>query len=185
MFEKQAGGNQLLDPRRILEKEVGLGYGDFVGDFGCGPKAYFVFQSAKIVGDRGLVYAVDILKDILSSVESHSKTNNLPNIKTVWSNLEIHGATKIAESSLDLGMFINVLFQSTDIANMLKEGVRLVKADGKVLVIDWKNSGAPLGPNPDKRVAPEKVKDILEAYGLKLIKEFEAGKYHYGLLFKK
>lgn len=185
MFQKHAGGIQLLDPKEILEKVAGLGYGDHVGGLGCGPKAYFVFQAARIVGDRGLVYAVDIQKDVLSSVESHVKTQGFSNVRTIWSNLETYGATKIPESSLDLAMFVNVLFESSDVASMLKEGIRLTKKSGKILVVDWKAIGAPLGPKPEHRIKPSYVKEILEAYGLKLESEFDAGQYHFGLLFRK
>ena len=144
MFKKQAGGNQLLDPKQILEKHVGLGYGDIVADLGCGPKAYFTFQSARIVGDKGLVYAVDVQKQVLSSAESHAKNQGLNNVRTIWSNLEMHGATKISESSLNLGILNNVLFQSTNIAEMIKEAIRLIKVGGKLLIIDWKNIGESL-----------------------------------------
>jgi ubiquinone/menaquinone biosynthesis C-methylase UbiE len=185
MLKKQAGGNQLLNPKEILENKVGLGYGNVAADLGCGPKAYFTFQSARIVGDRGTVYAVDIQKQVLSSVESHAKTQGLGNIKTVWSNLEIAGATKIQEGSLDLGILNNVLFQSTDMPEMIKEAIRLIKKDGKLLVVDWKNVGAPLGPKMESRVNPEKIKELCEIFGLKLEQEFEAGRYHFGLAFKK
>lgn len=185
MFPKQAGGNQLLDPRRILEEEVNLGYGQIVADLGCGPKAYFTFQAARIVGDKGMVFAVDVQKQVLSSVESHANTQGLNNIKTVWSNLEIHGATKIAESSLDLGILNNILFQSDKKAEIIKESARLIKAGGKLLIIDWKNIGAPLGPDLSRRVDPNQMKEYCEAFGLKLEKEFGAGQYHFGLIFKK
>jgi ubiquinone/menaquinone biosynthesis C-methylase UbiE len=185
MFKKQAGGNQLLDSREILENKIGLGYGNVVADLGCGPKAYLTFQSARIVGDRGIVYAVDIQKQVLSSVESHAKNQNLENIKTVWSNLEINGATKIQESSLDLGILNNVLFQSANMPEMIKESIRLIKAGGRLLVIDWKSAGAPLGPKMDLKVNPEKIKELCEVFGLKLEKEFEAGQYHFGLIFRK
>ncbi len=185
MFKKQAGGNQLLNPKEILENKVGLGYGSVVADLGCGPKAYFTFQSARIVGDKGTVYAVDIQKQVLSSVESHAKNQGLGNIKTVWSNLEIAGATKIQESSLDLGILNNTLYQSVDMPEMIKEAIRLVKTGGRLLVIDWKKIGAPLGPRMDLRVDPEKVKELCEVFGLKLEQEFEAGQYHFGLAFRK
>jgi len=185
MFKKQAGGNQLLDSREILENKVGLGYGNVVADLGCGPKAYFTFQSARMVGDKGLVYAVDVQKQVLSSVESHAKTQGLDNIRTVWTDLEIKGATKIQESSLDLAILNNVLFQSTNMPEMIKESIRLIKNGGKLLVVDWKKMGAPLGPKMDLRVDPEKVKELCEVFGLKLEKEFEAGPYHFGLIFKK
>lgn len=185
MFKKQAGGNHLLDSREILEKKAGLGYGNIVADLGCGPKAYFTFQSARIVGDRGLVYAVDVQKQVLSSVESHSKNQGLNNVRTIWSDLEVKGATKIQESSLDLGILNNVLFQSANVPEMIKESIRLIKKGGKLLIIDWKKIGAPLGPSADLRVDPEKIKELCEIFGLKLEQEFEAGQYHFGLIFRK
>ena len=185
MFQKQAGGNQLLDPREILENKIGLGYGDIIGDLGCGPKAYFAFQAARIVGDRGTVYAVDIQKQVLSSVESHAKTQGLNNIKTVWSNLEKKGATKIPESSLDLGILNNILFQVADIESIIREAIRLVKIGGQLLIIDWKNIGAPLGPSLDRIVDLENIKNIVQGLNLKLEQEFEAGQYHFGLIFRK
>ena len=185
MFQKQAGGTELLDAQRILGDHAKLGYGDKVAALGCGPKAYFTFQAARIVGDRGLVYAVDILKDVLSSVESHAKTYGLMNVKTVWSNLEVYGATNIPEGSLDLAMLVNVLFESADVVQMLKEAVRLLKPSGKILIIDWKNIGVPFGPKINRRVNPNQIKEYLDVFGLKLEEEFEAGKYHYGMIYKK
>ena len=185
MFQKQAGGTELLDSRMILEDHIGLGYGNRVGALGCGPKAYFAFQAARIVGDKGMVYAVDVLKEVLSSVDSHAKTGGFSNVKTVWSNLEKYGATEIPESSLDLAMLVNVLFESSNISLILKEAVRLVKSGGKILVIDWKNIGAPFGPKIDKRVNVDQIKEYLEVFGLKLEKQFDAGKYHFGMIYTK
>ncbi len=185
MFQKQAGGTELLDSRIILEDYAGLGYADRVGALGCGPKGYFAFQAARIVGDKGVVYAVDILKEVLSSIESHAKSGGFNNVKTVWSNLEKYGATNIPESSLDLVMLVNVLFEAGDISAMLKEAVRLVKSGGKILVIDWKNIGVPFGPKMDKRVNASEVAEYLEVFGLKVEKQFEAGKYHFGMIYKK
>ena len=185
MFQKQAGGIELLDSREILEDHAKLGYGEKVAALGCGPKAYFTFQAARIVGDKGLVYAVDIMKDVLSSVESHAKTDGFANVKTVWSNLEKYGATKIPENSVDLAMLVNVLFEVGDLGTCLKEAVRLVKAGGRILVIDWKNTGVPFGPTMDKRVNQSQVKEYLDVFGLKLEEEFEAGKYHFGMIYRK
>lgn len=185
MNDKQAGGNNLLDPKDILENKVKLSYGSSVAGLGCGPKAYFTFQAARIVGDKGIAYAVDVQKDVLSSVESHANLNGFDNVKTVWSNLEIYGATKIPENSLDLAMLINVIFQSTNVASMIKEAVRLVKRDGKLLIIDWKSIGAPIGPKSDRRVDKEHIKELAIAFNLALDSEFDAGPYHFGLIFIK
>ena len=185
MYDKQAGGNQLLNPKEILEQIVGLSHGQKVAGLGCGPKAYFSFQAARIVGDQGLVYAVDILKEVLASVESHAKLNGFDNVRTIWSNLEVYGATNIPENSLDLAMLVNVLFQSKSVANIIKEATRLTKKDGKILIIDWRGVGIPLGPKGDRRIDPNNIKELSDALNLTLEKEFQAGQYHFGLIFKK
>ena len=82
-------------------------------------------------------------------------------------------------------MIINVLFQVKEKDIVLKEAWRMLKREGKLLVIDWKKTGAPFGPPVEMRVSKERVKKIAESLNLILLEEFEAGNYHYGLIFKK
>ena len=181
---KVPGGNELLNAKEVLEK-AGITEGMKVGDLGCGSRGYFSLQAAKIVGKPGLVYAVDILKSNLQSVENEAKILGLSNVKTVWTDLEIYGATKIPASSLDFALLINVLFQTKDHQTIIKEAARLLKKDGKILVVDWKRTGAPFGPRIEERVSPEKIEEYAKLAGLVKELKFEAGPYHYGLVFKK
>lgn len=182
---KVPGGNGLLNPEQILKYELGISVGSYVGDFGCGGAGYFVFQAAKLVGETGLVYAVDILKPVLSNIDSRAKELNLKNIKTLWSNLEKFSACKINNNSLDFGLVINVLFQNKDRHAVLREVARLIKPLGKVLVIDWQAGRFPLGPNPADKISAEEVVKLADEFGLKLARRFEAGQYHYGLILEK
>jgi len=184
MKKKVAGGNELLNPEKVLKKG-GISYGFRVGDLGCGGMAYFTLQAGKMVGDKGQVYAVDVVKSILPSIETKIKLEGLTNIKTVWSNLEIFGATKIPEATLDLALVINVLFQSKKQKEIMEEAIRLLKKGGKLIVVDWQASGAPLGPQAKDRIPPEKVEEIAQSLNLKKEKSFEAGPYHYGFVFAK
>ena len=95
----------------VLSK-IGVDAGMAVGDLGCGNLGYFAMISAKRVGKSGLVYAVDILKSALESVANIARQNGLDNVKTVWSNLEMLGATRGPEGTLDVIFLHNVLFQS-------------------------------------------------------------------------
>lgn len=181
---KIPGGNELLNPLFILNK-VGLEEGMKVGDLGCGGRGFFTLQAARLVGDKGTVYGVDVLKSALQSLKSEAEANGIYNVKPVWSNLEIYGATKINDGFLDVALIINVLFQVKEKDIVLKEAWRMLKREGKLLVIDWKKTGAPFGPPVEMRVSKERVKKIAESLNLILLEEFEAGNYHYGLIFKK
>ncbi|MFA7662447.1 MAG: methyltransferase domain-containing protein [Patescibacteria group bacterium] len=181
---KIPGGNELMDAMQTLRK-AGLEEGMKVADFGCGRQGYFILQAAKMVGRNGVAYAVDILKEVLENVEDLAKDEGIYNIKTVWSNLEIFGATKIENNSLDFGFIINVLFQVENRLALIKEVARMLKPDGKLLVIDWHKTQAPFGPTLGMRVSTDEIKENAKELGLKLVDEFDAGKYHFGLIFKK
>lgn len=181
---KISGGNILIDPYFVLE-QAGLGAGMKVADLGCGAVGHFVIPAGKIVGDKGVVYAVDILKFVLNAVLSRAKLEGITNIETVWSNLEIFGATKIKEESLDFAFLINILWQIKKREEVFREAIRLVKKGGKILIAEWGIGEAPLGPPFERRVSKEYIKELARKFNLEEIKEFEAGTYHYGIVFKK
>lgn len=177
------GGNELISIN-VFEK-VGLEAGMHVGDLGCGNLGYFAVPAARLVGKGGVVYAVDILKSVLEAVGNRARQEGLTNIQTIWSNLEIIGATQIPEASLDLSMLHNMLFQSDKDDLVVKEAYRLTKVGGKILMIDWLKIETPFGPPIGDRPNPEDLKRYAQDTGLTLIEEFAAGPYHFGLLFSK
>lgn len=177
------GGNELININ-VLEK-VGLEEGMNVGDLGCGNLGYFSVSSAKIVGKNGTVYAVDILKSVLQAVENMARQEGLKNLKTIWSNLEIIGATKVPSESLDVAFLVNILFQSKKDDLVIKEAYRLTKSDGKLVIIDWLKKDAPFGPPVNDKTDKKEIIQFATDAGFKLIEEFAAGPYHYGLMFTK
>lgn len=170
--------NLILGEARIEEKLK-------VADLGCGSSGHFVFPAAKRVGKKGLVYAVDILRTTLETINKRARLENLANIKTVWTNLEIFGATRIEAGSLDVAMLINTLHQSRKRLEILRESVRLLKKNGRLVVVEWKNVAAPFGPPLELRVSKEFVDNGAKKFGLKPESEFGAGQYHYGLIYVK
>jgi len=178
------GGNTLLDAELILEK-VQIGDKIRVADFGCGASGHFVFAAARRVGKKGKVYAVDILKTVLETINKRAKVENLENLEIVWTNLEIFGATKIEAGSLDVGLLINTLYQSHKRAEILRETIRMVKSGGKIEVVEWKNVAAPFGPPAEEKVKKDLLIQAAKKLGLTLEEEFEAGQYHFGLVFTK
>ncbi len=181
---KITGGNALLDVNIILSK-AGVGEKMKVADLGCGASGHFIFPAASMVGDRGVVYAVDILKTVLETINRKIKQDNINNIKTVWSNLEIFGATKIESGSLDIAFLIDTLYQSHKRVEILRETMRLLKRAGKIILVEWKNIALPFGPPSEERVKIDLIKVGSQKLGLKLEEEFFAGQYHYGLIFIK
>jgi len=99
--------------------------------------------------------------------------------------MEKADGTKLRDMSIDLVLVCNVLFQVEDKSVVVAEVKRILKPQGKVLVVDWSDSFAGLGPHPDVVVAQETVMDLFEHAGFHLDREVSAGEHHYGLLYKK
>lgn len=174
----------LFDIPAILAK-INVGTRQQVAELGCGNFGFFVFPLARIVGHEGRVYAVDILKPTLDDISREAKKSNLPQVRPIWSNLEIFKATKIESSSLDSALLVNVLHQSEKKVEILREAVRLLKRGGRLLIIEWKLSDLPLGPAADKRINLPALRAAAPKIGLEINEEFDAGPYHFGLILSK
>lgn len=180
----QTSGRALIDPLEIFQK-IGLSSGMRVADMGCGRTGHFVFPAARVVGERGLVYAVDILKDVLHSLGSWIKSEGLDNVQTIWSDIEKVNKTPIPAKSVDVCFFMNVVSHLKDKTSALTEASRLIKDDGQIVVVDWSKSLGTLGPQDPASADPQKIVEIAINCGLRLMENFSCSDYHYCLLFKK
>ncbi|MBI4599953.1 methyltransferase domain-containing protein [Candidatus Uhrbacteria bacterium] len=178
------GGTNLINVPELL-KRLDIGSGQTVADLGCGGGGHFVAPTALMVGSGGLVYAVDIQKKVLNSLEASLKIQNIGNVKIVWSDLERVGAAQIPEKSCDVAILANVLFQNKNHASMMQEAARLVRDGGKVVVIDWKKTGGVFGPPQELRIAPDSVQRIGMDGNLGFLETFDVGDFHYAVVFKK
>lgn len=176
------GTGGFLRPEEIIQ-QINIRQGEKIADFGCGA-GYFTIPLARLIGEDGEIYALDILETALESVQSKAKTEGIFNIKTSRCNLEELNGSKLEDSSVDLVLVANILFQSSKKIDIIKEARRVLKPKGKMVVIDWKPN-QPMGPSEDLIVSKEEIEKISKDQGFELEKEFPVDKYHWGIIFKK
>ncbi len=168
------------DPSANVSK-LGISHGMKVVDLGAG-SGFYTVESARLVGPSGHVYAIDVQKEILERIRTAGVAKGLHNIEVIWANAEKIGGTKLREGIADRVIASNILFQIEKPEEFALEIKRLLKPQGKVLVIDW-TSGSKLGP---KTVfSAEKAQMLFEKAGFKLDQSFIAGDHHYGLILVK
>ena len=174
----------VLDPKKVLQY-CGVKPGMNLADLGCGPNGYFAIPMAKMIGHGSKVYAIDIIKASLESLKSKADLMGLSNIITVWSNLEKVGAANVPRGTIDMCFIVNTLNQSNQHREILIETASLLKPNGKIVIIDWdKNTGGG-GPLNHQRVSKESIKKTTNELGIRVIKEFMASKFHFGLILDK
>jgi len=167
---------EFLNPEKILEK-LELNKEMIAADFGCGSGGWAIPLAKRVKW----VYAIDLLEEPLSALRSKMKMEKLFNIDPLRANVE--EKTTLLSESCDLVLMTNLLFQVENLEKVFKEAKRVLKKGGKILVVDWKKDN-PLTKEIEW-VDFEKVKKIAKELGFELKEEFEAGTFHYSLIFVK
>lgn len=115
-------------PEERLRK-IGVKEGQTVLDFGCGPGS-FTTPAARLVGDKGNVYALDIHPLAIESVKRKAKKKHLTNITTILSDRE----TGLPEESVDVALVYDMIHSVRNRQALLKEIHRVIKPDGLLSV---------------------------------------------------
>jgi ubiquinone/menaquinone biosynthesis C-methylase UbiE len=171
------------DPEKIVPY-FGLTDGQAVADFGAG-SGHYSLAIAKRVGDRGKVYAVDVQKELLSRLEAEAKSAKIRNIHLVWGNVEKLGGTKLGEGMVDSVVIANLLLLTDAKYTVALEAKRILRAGGKVAVIDWTEPPARLEGGQAPALSADEAKRIFAEAGFIFLNDFPAGEHHFGLLFQK
>ncbi|MEK7173125.1 MAG: class I SAM-dependent methyltransferase, partial [Patescibacteria group bacterium] len=166
-----------LDPNEILS-QLPLEKDMIAADFGCGSGGWVIPLAQKLTD--GIVYAVDVQESSLSAMMSKANLQGLSNIKKVLADIE-RGVKQIDDSSCELVLMTNLLFQVDNKEAVFKEAKRILKESGRILVIEW-GMESPFGPMQESRVSSGRAQEFAEKAGFVLEKKIETGGYHYGLL---
>jgi len=114
-------------------KRIGLKSGQTVLDFGC-RVGHYAIPAAKIVGDNGIVYAVDKEQQALNELQQKARTNNFKNVKIIKTS----GQTTLdfENESVDVVLFYDVLHYlgKHNRKKLYQEAKHVLKQDGLLSV---------------------------------------------------
>jgi ubiquinone/menaquinone biosynthesis C-methylase UbiE len=175
---------ELINSDKLTDR-LPLKPGSTVLNLACGKGTYSTFLS-KIVGDTGLVYAVDLWKEGLQILGKEIEEKNIANILPL-----LNDATEqieIDEYSVDVCLMATVLhdFEEMDKAGaVLKQIKTILKPGGRLAVIEFKKIEGPPGPPVKIRLSEDEVEKMVTGYGFKKIKTDDIGDYNYLMTFQE
>lgn len=154
---------------------IGLSEGMVFVDVGCG-EGYFAVPASRRVGPGGKVFAVDINAGAVAQLKEKAKNEGLDNlvldVNEAENTLFCKGCADIVFFGIDLHDFLDPL-------TVLKNAKEMLKPDGRVADLDWKDAPMEIGPPPEKRFSVEKARYLIESAGLRIQSVQDAGPYHY------
>lgn len=170
------------DPIKNL-KQIGLQDNMIVADLGVG-SGFYAIPAAQMT-PNGKVYAVEIQKDFLATITNKAKELHLNNIETIWGDIEQIGGTKLKDEILDRVIASNVLFQIKNKQKFIDEVLRILKPEGKILLIDWIDPSGIFCIKADAIITEIQARELFEKKGFSYERDIDAGPHHYGMILKK
>jgi ubiquinone/menaquinone biosynthesis C-methylase UbiE len=171
MFRFMAWGFKWRDRYRNPAKKrldrLGIKEGQTVLDFGCGIGSFSI-PAARLVGERGKVYALDIHPLAIEAVEKKVRKEGLNNIEIIHSDRD----TGLADESVDVILPYTVLHEVKDKQALLEELHRVLKPDGFLSAYE-------------PHIKADKVLQIVEENGLFSLKEQDKGLLNFKKLESK
>jgi ubiquinone/menaquinone biosynthesis C-methylase UbiE len=123
-----------VDPYRLLT-EAGLNSGQRVLEVGCGP-GFFTIPAAKIAGETGHVYAVDINPVAVQHVKRKVARAGLENVEATLADAS---ETGLPSQFIDVAFLFGVMHAFKDVSKVLSEMHRVLRTKGALSI----RSGVP------------------------------------------
>jgi len=117
------------DPYLVLDG-AGLEEGQTVLEVGCGP-GFFTVPAARIVGDSGRVYALDISPLAIEKVRRKVNEAGVSNVEIVLADA---ARTELPDEAFDLAFLLGLARPVGEIDNIWTEVYRLLKPGGILAV---------------------------------------------------
>lgn len=160
-----------------------LSPGMTVAEFGCGA-GYYSILLAKALHGSGRVYAIDVNDDLLAKVKNAAQKDRVHIIETVRADIEKLGGVHLHDHSVDRVVIANTLFQVKNRPIVLAEAKRILKKNGTLYLIDWRDTYGGIGPHHAEIITESHAKELAERAGFAYYKKMSVGEHHYGLAFK-
>jgi len=172
-----------LNAERVLQG-TGLKSGDKFLDVGCGD-GYFSIAAAKIIGNKGKVYAIDSYEGSIVVLQQQIQRENIRNIEAIVA--DVTQKMPLPKAIIDVCLMANVMhgfLANGEVPSVMTEIARVMKVGSTLAVVEFQKVAGPPGPPISIRMTPEELENLVSGYGFKKAKVVEVGPIHYAAMFR-
>lgn len=163
----------------LMLANLGVKPGMVICDMGCG-NGFYTLQLAKMVGDQGHVYAVDIQPQMLKMLNDRADEQGISNISPI---LGTGTDPRLPRGEVDLILLVDVYHEFSFPEQMLAEMKTSLAPEGQIVLVEFRAEDPQVPIKPEHKMAKDQVLKELDANGYKLTKEFEKLPWQHMLWF--
>lgn len=152
-----------------------------IADIGSGG-GYFAQEFSRKVGEKGMVYAIDINHKALEFISDNFEKEGIKNAKTLLGNFN---GVNLPEKSVDLIFLRNVFHHLSGQEEYFRNIKKILKDDGKIAIIDYNQKGFSLSGFLGHYTPENKLLDIMGRAGFSRFEKFDFLPNQLFMTFKK
>lgn len=163
-----------------LLKALNVKPGMTVCDLGCG-NGFYTLELAKLVGDRGEVYAVDIQQEMLHLLDERAKAAGIGNIKPVLGSVI---DPKLPAASQDLILLVDVYHEFSHPEHMLRAMRAALKPEGRLVLVEFRLEDPKVPIKLLHKMSKKQILKELPPNGYKLVEQFDKLPWQHVMFFQ-
>jgi ubiquinone/menaquinone biosynthesis C-methylase UbiE len=166
---------------KTLIKQLKIKPGQTLCDIGCG-NGFYTLKMAKLVGEKGKVYAVDIQPEMLRLLMARALEQNIKNIVPVLGSLH---DPHLPAGEIDLVLLVDVYHEFSHPEHMLASIRKCLSSTGRVALGEFRMEDPKVPIKLLHKMSKAQIKKEYLPNGLKLVEEYDKLPWQHLMFFER
>lgn len=165
----------------LMLTNLGIKRGMNICDMGCG-NGFYTLQLAKMVGDKGHLYAVDIQPEMLKFLNERADKQGVKNVSPI---LGTFTNPRLPAGKIDLILCVDVYHEFSHPEQMLAAMRDSLSPTGVVALVEYRAEDPEVPIKAEHKMTKEQILKEYPANGFKLVKEFDGLPWQHLMFFAR
>jgi ubiquinone/menaquinone biosynthesis C-methylase UbiE len=172
--EQEEKTELMVDALKLREGEV-------VADIGCG-SGYVARKISKRIGDKGLVYGVDIQQEMLDLLAKRMAMFRISNVKGVLGDV---ADPKLPPESCDTMIMVDVYHELEQPYEMISAMVKALKPGGRIVFVEYRGEDSNVPIKTVHKMTEEQVRKEMSVQPLEHAETLKMLPWQHIIVFRK